>query len=183
MSKSLGNFVTINELLETQKFGGQEWDGQVLRLAMLRTHYRQPIDWTQQSLVDAEQALDSWIASIKSVEPSTLSEEMIEYLSDDMNTHLAMTELYRLYRQKKLGELAASLNFLGFDPKSYRSGVRRAVEKAFDEVEIKGLINSRLAARTVKDWKESDRIRDELATMGVSIKDNKDGTTSWEVKR
>jgi cysteinyl-tRNA synthetase len=183
MSKSLGNFVTINELLDTQKFGSQEWDGQVLRLAMLRTHYRQPIDWTRQALVDAELALNSWIASVKNVQPSTLSMEMIEYLSDDMNTHLAMTELYRLYRKKKFGELAASMVFLGFDPKSYQSGVRRALETANDEVEIRGLLNSRLAARAAKDWKESDRIRDELAAMGVTIKDNKDGTTSWEVKR
>ena len=107
---------------------------------------------------------------------------MIEYLSDDMNTHLAMTKLYRLYRQKRFGELAACMNFLGFNPKSYRSGVKRALEKSFNEVEIKGLINSRLAARAARDWNESDRIRGELTAMGVSIKDNKDGTTSWEVK-
>ena len=60
MSKSLGNFVTIHELLRTTKFGGRKWPGEVLRLAMLRTHYRQPIDWTVKALEEAEATLDRW---------------------------------------------------------------------------------------------------------------------------
>ena len=69
MSKSLGNFVTINELLHTTSFGGRKWSGEVLRLAMLRTHYRQPIDWTVKALEDAESTLDRWYDAVGDVEP------------------------------------------------------------------------------------------------------------------
>ena len=74
MSKSLGNFVTINELLDTDKFGGREWDGQVLRLAMLKTHYRQPIDWSVRGLEEAQTALDGWMKFANGVEPSAHSD-------------------------------------------------------------------------------------------------------------
>ena len=184
MSKSLGNFVTIAELLESKKFGDKSWDGQVLRLAMLRTHYRQPIDWTVQSLTDAQIALDSWMYGTMDSNPSNPSQTIIDSLSEDLNTHLAMTELYRLYRQKEFDVLAASMDFLGFDRASYKSGTRRSAGNAAEKREmIVRLIEDRLLARHTKNWKESDRIRDELDAMGISIKDNKDGTTSWEVKR
>ncbi len=184
MSKSLGNFVTIAELLESKKFGDKSWDGQVLRLAMLRTHYRQPIDWTVQSLTDAQIALDSWMYETMDSNPSNPSQTIIDSLSEDLNTHLAMTELYRLYRQKEFDVLAASMDFLGFDRASYKSGTRRSAGNAAEKREmIVRLIEDRLLARHTKNWKESDRIRDELDAMGISIKDNKDGTTSWEVKR
>ncbi len=179
MSKSDGNFYTIQQLLSSDAFGGRKWDAQVLRLAMLRTHYRQPIDWTIQALIDAEIALDSWMNAIKNVVASKPPEVFFEALTDDLNTHLAATELYRLYRQKEFPALAAGLNFLGFTPDGYSSGARRSVEKAI----VVRLIEDRLVARHTKNWAESDRIRDELAAMGIAIKDNKDGTTTWEVKR
>ncbi|MDP1701949.1 MAG: cysteine--tRNA ligase [Aestuariivirga sp.] len=186
MSKSLGNFVTINELLDTDKFGGRKWDGQVLRLAMLKTHYRQPIDWSVRGLEEAQIALDGWMQLAKGVEPSTIPSGILDALQDDLNTPQVVTELYRLGRLKDAPALAASLHRLGFEDTTYISGARRAVEKAFatmDAREVDTLITARLAARAAKNWKESDRIRDELDAMGVSIKDNKDGTTSWEVKR
>ena len=71
MSKSLGNFVTIHELLRTAKFGGRKWPGEVLRLAMLRTHYRQPIDWTVKALEEAEATLDRWYDVVGDVESAT----------------------------------------------------------------------------------------------------------------
>jgi cysteinyl-tRNA synthetase len=183
MSKSLGNFVTIADVLETEKFGGRKWDGQVLRLAMLRTHYRQPIDWTVQSLIDAQIALDSWMHGTKGSTPSSPSQIVIDSLSDDLNTHLAMTELFRLYRQKEFEVLAASMDFIGFDRANYKSGARRSIDTAVKKETIVRLIEDRLVARHTKNWKESDRIRDELDAMGITIKDNKDGTTTWEVKR
>jgi cysteinyl-tRNA synthetase len=182
MSKSLGNFFTIQQLLSSEDFGDRTWEPQVLRLAMLRTHYRQPIDWTLQSLKDAEIALDSWMNAIRGVEASEPTEAILESLKDDLNTHLAATEMYRLYRQKEFSALAASLAFLGFTSDAYKSGVSRSVDKALRQ-HIVRLVEDRLLARHNKDWKESDRIRDELAAMGISIKDNKDGTTTWEVKR
>jgi cysteinyl-tRNA synthetase len=182
MSKSLGNFVTIHELLDTKQFAGRQWDGQVLRLAMLRTHYRQPIDWTMKALEEAVVTLDGWMDSIEGVVPGVLPMQVLEALSDDINTPRVITELYRLWRANELDGLASALHFMGFHPSHYVSGLRRVIDNAF-QVTIENAIKERLAARQQRDWAASDRIRDELMAMGVALKDNKDGTTTWEVKR
>ena len=97
MSKSLGNFVTIHELLRSDAFGGRPWPGEVLRLAMLRTHYRQPIDWTVKGLEEAESALDRWYDAIGDVEPGgDVAQGVVEALCDDLNTPAALAELHRL---------------------------------------------------------------------------------------
>jgi cysteinyl-tRNA synthetase len=191
MSKSLGNFVTINELLETEKFGGKKWDGQVLRLAMLKTHYRQPIDWTLRSLQEAEATLDEWFASTREASASEPSPAVIEALSDDLNTSQVITELHRLSKSGDLAALVASLSLLGFDGSTYRSGLKQDIEQAWDETQrddVQQRIDARIAARESKNWAESDRIRDELVAMGIQIMDAKDPATgklvtTWEVKR
>ena len=88
MSKSTGNFVTINELLATKKFGSNQWHGYVLRLAMMMTHYRQPIDWTVDRLVDARKSLKDWIDTAYGAETNSVAptEEIVEALCDDLNT-------------------------------------------------------------------------------------------------
>jgi cysteinyl-tRNA synthetase len=186
MSKSLGNFVTINELLNSEIFGERTWDGQVLRLAMLKTHYRQPIDWTARELKDMEIALDKWMALAKGVPPSKIPDAIMIALADDFNTPQVVAELFALVRSKEFGALSASLALLGFNPTTYVSSGKRSIRKSQSKMaarEIESLVSSRLAARTAKNWKESDRIRDELDAIGIAIQDNKDGTTSWEVKR
>ncbi len=86
MSKSLGNFVTIHELLRTTRFGGREWPGEVLRLAMLRTHYRQPIDWTVKALEEAEATLDRWYQVVDNLKPMNgVAPAVLDALSDDLN--------------------------------------------------------------------------------------------------
>ena len=123
------------------------------------------------------------------------SPNLIRFLEDDLNTSSAiLTHLFGLVKEadKKGGvvrESALALLrdclFLGVDPFRFMSeefSIVRSARKIDDE-QIQALVASRLIARAAKDWKESDRIRDELAAMGVTIKDNKDGTTSWEVKR
>jgi cysteinyl-tRNA synthetase len=190
MSKSLGNFVTINELLNTEKFGGRKWPGEVLRLAMLRTHYRQPIDFTVKALEEAEATLKRWHAfewenaPIDGSEPDSL---VVRALVDDLNTVQAINELHALKSTGQMTELARSLNFLGlFSPDVFG---HKGNELLQDEItpesraSIETWVSARLAARAAKNWAESDRIRDELAAMGVALKDNKDGTTTWEVKR
>jgi cysteinyl-tRNA synthetase len=186
MSKSLGNFVTINELLNSEIFGERTWDGQVLRLAMLKTHYRQPIDWTARELKDMEVALDKWMVMVKGVQPSKIPDAIMVALADDLNTPQVVAELFALGRSKEIGALSASLALLGFNPTTYVSGVKRSIRKSQSTMaarEIESLVSSRLAARAAKNWKESDRIRDELDAIGIVIRDNKDGTTSWEAKR
>jgi len=199
MSKSEGNFVTIHDLLETKKFGGRKWEGQELRFAMLKTHYRQPIDWTQQSLEEAARTLDGWKKNVADVAPGKPSSALLDALADDLNTPLAITELYRLWRAKDNSSLAASLNLLGLNLDKYYSPLKKALKKAKEKgdllerqgvnrQDIDDAIAARTAARARKDFKESDRIRDELAAMGVAIKDSKDPatgepTTTWEIAR
>ncbi|WP_026608176.1 cysteine--tRNA ligase [Methylocapsa acidiphila] len=179
MSKSLGNFVTIHELLHSDKFGGRSWPGEVLRLAMLRTHYRQPIDFTVKALEEAEKILLDWGRTYADIATEPPSEEFIEALSDDLNTPRAIAELHSL-KGCRPGALRSGLDLLGvrqWDAHATSSDL------AIPKVEIETYIARRLAARKDKNWAESDRIRDELDAMGVALKDNKDGTTSWEPKR
>jgi cysteinyl-tRNA synthetase len=168
MSKSLGNFVTIADVLK-------DWPGEVARLNMLRTHYRQPIDWTLASLEDSANTLRTWQSNIANVEPSAVDEEFLENLSDDLNTHGAFTRLHQLNKLKEFSTLKASLLLMGF-----KLDFEKTSE--IDRDAIVDLINDRLLARHTKNWKESDRLRDVLASMGVAIKDNPDGTTTWEMK-
>ncbi len=174
MSKSLGNFLTINELLA-------DWPGDVLRFNMLRTHYRQPIDWTLKSLEESWRTLEGFFnnAGAGHAEQGQIGTSVLDALKDDLNTPKAIAELHALDRPGRQNELGETLKALGFtgnlaSPKA---------ETAVDEAAINALINARLEARKARDWAESDRIRDVLATQGIAIKDNKDGTTSWDVKR
>ena len=214
MSKSLGNFVTINQLVTTDQFGGRKWPGEVLRLAMLMTHYRQPIDWTAELLSDAAKTLNRWYDFVGDTsESETISERALAALSDDLNTPQMIAELHNLTRSPQLGEhgdwqlgydplanpqstkedsrkaLKASANLVGLLTET-RSAWRAKLTAAanVDAAKVEALIAARAAARKAKDFKEGDRIRDELAAMGVALKDVKDSitgavTTAWEVKR
>jgi cysteinyl-tRNA synthetase len=180
MSKSLGNFYTIAELLESDRFGGRAWSGEVLRLAMLKTHYRQPIDWTAATLDEAVLTLEKLYDRCDGMLGGGVSGEVLAALSDDLNTPLAISRIHGL---KDPQEIAGSLDALGFSLKHERLAVPRVAVVVADPEQIEKLIGKRLEARKAKNWAESDRIRDELAAMGIAIKDTKDGTTSWEVKR
>src|SRR5580704_12469221 len=182
MSKSTGNFVTINELLA-------DWPGEVLRLNMLKTHYRSPIDWTLKGLEESAKTLDDWYwvaADVKSGQPSGA---VIEALSDDLNTPQMIASLHSVRNSAASGSerdrerFASSLRFLGFLSESAAAwNGRKQQASGIDTKQIDSLISDRTAARARKDFKESDRIRDELAAMGVVIKDSKEGTT-WEIAR
>jgi cysteinyl-tRNA synthetase len=182
MSKSLGNFVTINELLK-------DWPGEVLRLNMLKTHYRSPIDWTMKGLEESAKTLDDWYWVAADSESGQASDKVINALFDDLNTSQAIAALHSLRNTAATGDdsdrgkFAASLRMLGFlSETSAAWASRKQRASGIDAGKIDGLIADRTAARARKDFKESDRIRDELAAMGVTIKDSKDGTT-WEIAR
>jgi cysteinyl-tRNA synthetase len=194
MSKSLGNFVTIHELLNTTKFGGRKWSGGVLRLAMLRTHYRQPIDWTARALEEAEKTLEDWrrlavLLQTGDASPAELPRRPLyppiqQALYDDLNTPAALAELYRLRNsivhdsgdQQGLTQFTDALRFLGFLQDEYANALDMTDEQ-------KRLFEERRQARAEKNWVEADHLRSRLADLGVILKDNKDGTTSWELKR
>ncbi|SDF37641.1 cysteine--tRNA ligase [Bosea robiniae] len=181
MSKSLGNFVTINELLETDVFGGRKWPGEVLRLAMLKTHYRQPIDWTVKALEEAEKTLQDWAEAAQGAVASKPSAELLDALADDLNTARVLAELHALRKAGDLPALLAGLDLLGI-------ALPEVAAPAVVAPEVERLIAARLDARRAKNFAESDRLRDELAAMGIALKDGKDPatgepTTNWEVKR
>jgi cysteinyl-tRNA synthetase len=182
MSKSLGNFVTINEVLA-------DWPGEVVRLNMLKTHYRSPIDWTLKGLEESAKTLDDWYWVAADIKGERPAQAVIEALSDDLNTPQMIASLHSLRNSAASGnerdrdEFAASLRLLGFLSESAAAWKdRKQQASGIDAKQIDGLIADRTAARARKDFKESDRIRDELAALGVVIKDSKDGTT-WEVAR
>ena len=183
MSKSLGNFITIRQALK-------DWPGEVVRFNMLKAHYRQPIDWTLTSLNESQRELDKFYPLAKqfAVSESTLAPEFLLALEDDLNTPEAITVLRRLYREAQEGDVAlagtrfASCgHFIGLFQSELADWNPAPI--LFDKSHVESLIEARLAARRSKDWAESDRIRDELIGLGIALKDNKDGTTSWEVKR
>jgi cysteinyl-tRNA synthetase len=182
MSKSLGNFVTINEVLV-------DWPGEVVRLNMLKTHYRSPIDWTLKGLEESAKTLDDWYWVAADIRGERPAEAVIEALSDDLNTPQMIASLHGLRNSAASGndrdrdQFAASLRLLGFLSESAAAWKdRKQKASGVDAKQIDGLIADRTAARARKDFKESDRIRDQLAAMGVVIKDSKEGTT-WEVAR
>jgi cysteinyl-tRNA synthetase len=182
MSKSLGNFVTIRELLN-------DWPGEVLRLNMLKTHYRSPIDWTLKGLEESAKTLDDWYKLAADVRDGQPAGAVIDALSDDLNTPQVIASLHGLRNNAASGRegdrslFGAALRLLGFLSESAAQWEgRKQQASGIDAARIDRLISDRTAARARKDFKESDRIRDELAAMGVVIKDSKDGT-SWEVAR
>ncbi len=182
MSKSLGNFFTIRELLD-------KWPGEVLRFNMLRTHYRQPIDWTVKGLEESWKTLDDWYWVVGDLRGDRVSNAVLGALGDDLNTHLVITVLHGLRNKAQGGdevarnELAWSLRMLGFlNESAAQWAARRQSDADVDASKVQSLIDARTAARAAKDFKESDRLRDELAAMGVVLKDSKEGTT-WELAR
>ena len=185
MSKSLGNFVTIQELLK-------DWPGEVIRLAILMTHYRQPLDFTLSRLKEANTLIANWFAddSFK-FQPGSGDklERVLSALTDDLNTPRALFYVNQILYDALIGknwalaELRFVLSVTGIlDARSKSDVVRDAEPELSDEREtyIEGLVERRNAARKAKNFAESDRIRDELTKMGVVLHDTKDGTT-WEI--
>jgi cysteinyl-tRNA synthetase len=184
MSKSLGNFVTIHDLLA-------DWPGVILRFQMLMTHYRQPMDWTTANTERAAMALDTFRHFTHTANPADgrLSEAVLASLEDDLNTPQAITELHRLADEARRGDyqaacdLRVTCDFLGIDVRDANlQEILKRQRRDIDENKIESLIAARSMARQAKNFAESDRIRDELTAMGVVLKDSKEGTT-WEIAR
>jgi cysteinyl-tRNA synthetase len=183
MSKSLGNFVTIRELLA-------DWPGEAIRFAMLQSHYRQPVNWTEAGLREAKRTLDHWQSLTADAELGMLCADMIDALADDLNTPKAFAALHELRSEAAKGakgaaaSLKASAWLMGLLQVSAAEWAAwRPASLAVDDAHIESLIAARNAARKGKNFKEADRIRDELAAMGVELEDRKDGTTTWKVKK
>ena len=167
MSKSLGNFFTIRDLLN-------DWPGDVLRFNMLRTHYRQPLDWTLNGLKESWTILERWYQASASGYAARIPEGFLAALSDDLNTPQAFAELHKETPEA----IVCGLILLGFSVEQEKITAKPPV----DAEKISRAITARAEARKAKNFKESDRIRDELLAKGIVLKDSPTGTT-WEVKR
>jgi cysteinyl-tRNA synthetase len=202
MSKSLGNFVTVRELLD------QGWDGRVIRLHMLRTHYRQPINWTHDGLVQSALDLPSFTKWMSDGPPRQeaipTDNPIFDALQDDLNTPQAIAECFALVERLKgrtksdlkleqdVARLWIGLDTMGlsnignYNPNPMFARLRGIGNEQAREADR--LVDARAAARARKDFAEADRIRAELDAMGIALKDSKDPktgemTTTWEVKR
>ena len=179
MSKSLGNFVTIDELKKN-------YNGQVIRLAMLSTHYSQPFDWNNEILESSKKNLDKWYEFYSDKDEEILHENL-KFLLDDLNTPLMISNIHELFKKAKSGDkqsatqLSASCKILGLFGENKEDWINFKKVGKINLEEIEALILKRNSARKNKDYKLSDEIRDYLDSKGVLIED-KDDMTTWEYK-
>jgi cysteinyl-tRNA synthetase len=163
MSKSLGNIVTVGELLE------QGHRGEVLRLALLSAHYRQPLSWTEALISQSRTLLDRLYRAAGDAEPGNPDEEVVAALADDLNTPLALSRLSAI---DDAASLRASAQLMGLLPGRADQWFRGEGDERVD-----GLIAARADAKARRDFAEADRIRDELKSEGVLLEDGPQGTT------
>lgn len=174
MSKSLGNFYTVHELLE-------EFPGEAIRLLLLKTHYRQPLDFTKEGLVEAKRELDGWYRLIddNTNDDAPINPSLIAALCDDLNSSAAITVLRRLASENATG-LRATAGFLGLlqkHPEDWFKWQPASAVGGLSDDEIDAKIAARVAARKNKDFARSDAIRDELQAAGIMLEDGAQGTT------
>lgn len=192
MSKSLGNFFTIREVLE-------KYHPEVVRFLLVSSHYRSPINYSEDNLKEAKGALERFYTALRGlpeVEASggeAFAERFAAAMDDDFNTPEAVAVLFEMAREvnrlreadlqvaaalaAKLRELAGLLGVLQLEPDAF---LQAGAAGKVDAAQVEALIQARLEARAAKNWAESDRIRDELTAMGVVLEDGKGGTT-WRL--
>ena len=173
MSKSLGNFYTVHELLE-------EFPGEAIRLLLLQTHYRQPLDFTKAGIAEARRTMDRWHRAADGVDPDgPVAQTVMDALADDLNTPKAIAELHQLSTSDPAGFLA-SAQLMGLFGQSAEDWLKWQPPKSaggLDDAAIDALIKERVQARQNKDFTTSDRIRDDLAAQGILLEDGPAGTT------
>ncbi|HDZ55473.1 MAG TPA: cysteine--tRNA ligase [Pseudomonas xinjiangensis] len=189
MSKSLGNFFTIREVLE-------KYHPEVVRYLLVSSHYRSAINYSEDNLKEAKGALERFYRALKGLplaEPAggaEFIERFAKAMDDDFNAPEACAVLFDMVREvnrlketdllaaaglaARVRELAFSLGVLQLEPDTFLQG---GAEGKVDPAEIEGLIRARLLAREERNWAESDRIRDQLTGLGVVLEDGKGGTT------
>ncbi|MCX7366215.1 MAG: cysteine--tRNA ligase [Alphaproteobacteria bacterium] len=174
MSKSLGNFFTVHELLD-------QYPGEAIRLLLLSAQYRQPLDFTHEGLTQAKATLDRWYGVLRGKESSPSADVpsgVEDALSDDLNTPLAIAAIHQLGEPAALRAGGNALGLLQQDAEAWFRWSPAGTSGPTD-TEIEAAIAARQAARKAKDFKESDRIRDDLKAKGVILEDGSKGTT-WK---
>ncbi len=170
MSKSLGNFFTVRDLLD------QGVTGEVIRFILLSAHYRQPLDWTQKRVEDARVTLRKWTQETEGVTPSDPVPAALAALTDDLNTAGAIAAMHEAARSGDRQRLLATMVLMGVQRTVVEE--RNATEE--ERALIEALLIDRAAARTAKDFARADAIRDGFAQAGIVIKDTPEGAV-WEL--
>ncbi len=182
MAKSQGNILKIKDFRN-------KINGQVLRLALLSAHYKQPLDWNDKLLEDCQNTINKWYNSYLDIENnSEVSDEILHPLYDDLNTPGYIANLHQLYEKAQKGNdqdksiFVSACQFVGLLNESKENWLKFKTSKALiSEKEILHKIQERNKARETKNYKEADKIRNELLDKGVLIED-KDGKTTWKFK-
>jgi cysteinyl-tRNA synthetase len=190
MSKSLGNVLLVHDMLKTIP-------GEAIRLALLSAHYKQPLDWTDETIPAARRMLDRLYGAVRGIEVDAAQraaarppDALVDALEDDLNTPKALAEFFALAKQLNKAEevserqqLAAVmyaagdlLGLLQSDPEEWFAG---DVDGELSAADIEALIAKRNAARAAKDFAAADGFREQLASAGIRIEDGADGTT-WK---
>ena len=182
MSKSTGNILKIKDFKENI-------DGQVLKLALMSAHYKQPLDWNEKLLNDCQNTIEKWYEVYLPVDQkSMLSEDILSPLYDDLNTPGYIANLHQLYEKALKGNdnnkslFVLACNFIGILNKTKEEWLSIKKKKLLiSEIDILKKIELRNKARKDKNYKEADKIRKDLSDKGVLIED-KDGKTIWKLK-
>ena len=181
MSKSIGNIVTTNKLRENI-------NGQVVRLALLSSHYKQPLDWNEKLIKESQNTLDKWYGQFEKTDSEELQEDVLNPLLEDLNTPEYISKLHSLYDKSSKGNKSSRTQFLSAcqliglleeDKQSWENFKKSKVK--VDENFIKEKIKDRNTARKKGDYKLADIIRKELENNGVIIED-KENQTTWKYK-
>jgi len=181
MSKSIGNIVTINKLR-------QNVNGQVVRLALLSSHYKQPLDWNDKLIKESQSTLDKWYSQYEKVKPEELKDDVIKPLQEDLNTPEYIAKLHSLFEETSKGSKSSKIKFLSAcqliglleeDKKSWENFKKSKVK--VDENFINKKIKERNEARKKNNYKLADTLREELEDNGVIIEDKQDKTI-WKYK-
>jgi len=182
MAKSQGNILKIKDFRK-------KMSGQVLRLALISAHYKQPLDWSDKLLVESENTLNKWYNVYLPVDDEIkISYEVLKPLYDDLNTPGYIANLHSLYEKAQKGtdddkkRFISACQFIGLLNETKENWLKYKKDKvSINETEIMSKIEKRNKARENKDYKEADNIRNELLDKGVLIED-KDGKTIWKLK-
>lgn len=169
MSKSLGNFITVHDLLE------KGVKGEAVRLALLAVKYSEPLDWTEKLLADAQKTLDALYRKLAAEPEATgiVPAAFVDALADDLNFPKAVAQLHTA-SAAELRAMGALLGILQQSPETWFKG-----EAGDDSARIESLIEARKAAKAAKNFAESDRIRDALKAEGIVLEDKPGGMTEW----
>ena len=167
MSKSLGNFFTVRDLLDDGV------PGQVIRFIMLSTHYRKPMDWTEKKRIEAEKTLRKWYAQTETTAAGALPQSILDALSDDLNTAGALAEMHKLSNSGQAAELRAALEFLGLldnDTPEWATDTGPDLSAYADKFNA-----IRVDAMASKDFSQVDAIKSALIAAGVEVRMSKEG--------